>query len=83
MTSRIATLSLALAALCALSTAFAADPPAAGGEQLGACKTDAEKLCPGIQPGEGRLKACFKEHRKDLSPDCKKELASARKARKG
>lgn len=74
---------LAATALLGASAAMAADAPAAESGGHGACKADAEKLCPGVQPGEGRLKACFKEHIKDLSPECKKDLANARKARKG
>jgi hypothetical protein len=80
MKTLITTLSLALAGLLA-NSAMAAD--ATGPKpDMSACKADAEKLCPGIQPGGGRLKACFKEHKKDLSADCKKEMGAARKAKK-
>ena len=80
MKTLIATFSLALAGLCA-APAMAADTPAPKTD-MSACKADAEKLCPGIQPGGGRLAGCFKEHKKDLSADCKKELGAARKAKK-
>ena len=85
MKTLVASLSIAFAGLVGVPAAMAADAPAAGPgpESMGACKADAEKLCPGVQPGEGRMKACFKEHRKDLSADCKSELQSARKAKKG
>ena len=73
----------AAALLLSASATMAADAPPAGSGGHGACKADVEKLCPGVQPGEGRLKACMKEHAKELSPECKKDLASARKARKG
>lgn len=82
MKTLITTLSLALASLLA-SSAMAADAAATttGKPDLSACKADAEKLCPGIEPGGGRLKACFKEHRKDLSSECKKEMGAARKSK--
>ena len=85
MKSFAASVSLAIAGLLAGSAAMAADAPAApaGDEALAACKPDIERLCPGVQPGEGRIKECMKQHRKDLSPDCKKEIMAARKARKG
>ena len=69
MKALAAVLSLALASLFASPAAIAADAPAAGGANLSACKADAEKLCPGIEPGEGRIKACFKAHKKELSPE--------------
>jgi hypothetical protein len=34
------------------------------------CASDIKKLCAGIQPGEGRIKACIKSHLADLSPTC-------------
>jgi hypothetical protein len=34
------------------------------------CAGDIKTLCAGIQPGEGRIKACIKSHLTDLSPTC-------------
>jgi hypothetical protein len=34
------------------------------------CASDIKTLCAGIQPGEGRIKACIKSHLTDLSPTC-------------
>jgi len=34
------------------------------------CTGDIKKLCAGIQPGEGRIKACIKSHLTELSGDC-------------
>ena len=34
------------------------------------CAGDIKKLCAGIQPGEGRIKACIKSHLAELSPTC-------------
>jgi hypothetical protein len=82
MKTLFATLSLACAGLLMAGAASAADAPA-GGAVAAACKADVEKLCGGVQPGDGKIKACMKEHRKELSEGCKKELAEARKAKKG
>ena len=44
----------------------------AGAEQAsGPCKADAEKFCKDIKPGGGRIIACLKEHRAELSAECK------------
>jgi hypothetical protein len=36
----------------------------------GPCGSDIKKLCAGIQPGKGRIKACIRSHLTDLSPTC-------------
>jgi hypothetical protein len=41
-----------------------------------ACEGDVERLCPGIRPGEGRIKACVKDKLSQLSPGCTEALAS-------
>lgn len=44
---------------------------AAVAQQAGApCAGDIKTLCAGIQPGEGRIKACIKSHLTGLSPTC-------------
>ena len=35
-----------------------------------ACVSDVAAQCAGVQPGEGRIRACIKEHLKDLSEPC-------------
>lgn len=40
-------------------------------EFVQACKTDAEKFCKGVAPGQGRILRCLKENEAQLSPDCK------------
>ena len=37
-----------------------------------ACAADAKKFCSGVQPGGGRVVACLKEHKDELSDGCKK-----------
>lgn len=48
-----------------------------------ACKDDAKKFCGDIQPGQGRIVKCMREHKKDLSATCQSEIESARKHRRG
>ncbi|TPQ37750.1 hypothetical protein C2U70_10575 [Bradyrhizobium guangdongense] len=38
------------------------------------CKGDIKTLCAGVQPGEGRIKACIKSHLKDVSEACQDRL---------
>jgi hypothetical protein len=35
-----------------------------------ACAGDIERLCAGVPPGEGRIKACMKAHITELSAPC-------------
>jgi hypothetical protein len=46
-----------------------------------ACAADIEKLCPGIQPGGGRIVQCLKQHKTEVSDTCKQGIAKARKAK--
>ena len=36
-----------------------------------ACKADVQKLCSGVQPGGGRIMACLKEHKDEVSQACR------------
>ncbi|MFL5309943.1 MAG: cysteine rich repeat-containing protein [Myxococcales bacterium] len=42
------------------------------------CKEDAARLCQGVEPGEGRILQCLKQHEADLSPACKQKRDSFR-----
>ncbi len=46
--------------------------------QEGACKADIEKLCKDVQPGNGGLKKCLKEHEAELSAECQAKLKEGR-----
>ncbi|PWR18834.1 cysteine rich repeat-containing protein [Zavarzinia compransoris] len=75
---------LALAA--ALAAGLAAPALAQGGPAAqklrAACAKDIETLCPGVQPGGGRILQCLKQHRKEVSADCTAAFEEARAARK-
>lgn len=42
-----------------------------------ACAGDIRTLCGSVQPGQGRIAACVKEHFKELSQPCQDRLAAA------
>jgi hypothetical protein len=53
----------------------------AKGEKGGsACKADVQKLCKDVQPGEGKILGCLKEHQADLSPQCTAQLKAVKQA---
>jgi len=51
-------------------------------EAMKYCKEDVARLCPGMQPGGGRIIACLKEHKMEVSIGCGKAL-QAMKAKMG
>jgi hypothetical protein len=42
-----------------------------------ACGGDVKSLCAGVQPGDGRVKACIKSHFSDVSAPCQAVLVKA------
>ncbi len=53
-----------------LPTAFA-DTETDETARSGPCRADVEKLCKGIQPGEGRIVNCLKQNEAQVSAACK------------
>ena len=53
----------------------------ASAEVTGACLNDAKALCPGVQPGGGKIRDCLKTHLKDLSEGCQTVVLKAVKAK--
>jgi Cysteine rich repeat len=39
-----------------------------------ACAAEVQQHCPGVQPGEGRIRACVQEHFAEFSEPCKQAL---------
>lgn len=39
-----------------------------------ACDDDIQKFCKDVKPGEGGIGRCLREHKKELSKECRKEL---------
>jgi Cysteine rich repeat len=46
------------------------------------CAADIKTQCAGVQPGEGRIRACIESHVNDLSAPCQAVLAKAAELRK-
>ena len=42
-----------------------------------ACADDIKTKCAGVEPGQGRIRACVKDHFKDLSQPCQDFLVKA------
>ena len=47
-----------------------------------ACEDDIMMYCPGVKPGGGRIARCLKQHRGELSAECKAKIAEAKKEMK-
>lgn len=41
------------------------------GKMKDACGSDAEKFCAGMRPGDGKFGPCMKEHKDELSAECR------------
>jgi outer membrane protein OmpA-like peptidoglycan-associated protein len=74
MKRTVAALAALLAGLAAHATAQ--DIPTEQ-QLLQACGHDVDQLCPGVPPGEGRIKACMKAHASELSAGCFDTLMAA------
>ncbi len=49
--------------------------------EKGACADDVSKFCKDVQPGQGQIIKCMKEHENELSAGCKAQLAEMREKR--
>ena len=74
----------AIAVTLSLGTLVSAAPSAFAqqAEAMKYCKADVARLCPGVQMGGGRIIACLKEHKEEVSIGCGKAL-QAMKAKMG
>lgn len=72
------------ALLLALSTLGAAALAADGAraQVTEACKADVKKLCAEVKPGGGRIAACLREKKDQMSDECKADLAKQAAAKK-
>ena len=52
-------------------------PSMASAELTGACLKDAKAMCPGVQPGGGKIRECLKTNINGLSDECKEVLVKA------
>ena len=68
-----------LAPLAAMLLMFS--PQVASAQDARPCKADREKFCAGLQPGDGKLRECMKQHEAELSPECKERQEAWKKVR--
>ncbi len=69
---------------------FASVSAFAGGSQLDGeiqalrayCKADVERLCPGVEPGGGRIKACLMANKEQMSVGCAQALMKLKDMKK-
>ncbi|MGH8551515.1 MAG: cysteine rich repeat-containing protein [Methylococcales bacterium] len=45
------------------------------------CKADVERLCPTVEPGSGRIKACLMANKEQMSVGCAKALQKLKKSK--
>jgi hypothetical protein len=67
----------AMSAMAAAQTAAPAQPKQQG-PVASACHADVQRLCAGVKPGEGRIRACVHQHQQELSPGCKTAISNHR-----
>ncbi len=60
----------AVASFSMLALASLSQVALAAGDAMKYCKPDVERLCPGVEPGGGRIVACLKAHKMDMSVGC-------------
>jgi len=80
MKRRIALLAFLVAAAWA-APALAQNMQAEMRMLRGACGPDVQRLCPGVQPGEGRIKACLMANKDQMSVGCAKALMKAKQSK--
>ena len=69
---------LAVSAIFLISTSGAMAQMRPGARAvLQACKPDIARFCSQVPPGQGRIKACMKDHIQELSEPCKEGLFQA------
>jgi hypothetical protein len=70
-------------AFAAAALAFVASTSATMAQRVpAACAGGVRAHCAGVQPGAGRLRACIKEHLRDLSEPCRAELGRRQAGRR-
>lgn len=78
---------LLAASLAGLAPALAREPLGPEQKQAAkalrsACSADWRRLCNAVEPGGGRILACFQAHAAELSAPCRTALDAARELRR-
>ncbi|MCI0667650.1 MAG: cysteine rich repeat-containing protein [Methylococcaceae bacterium] len=76
---------IVLFVLLSVATPILAQGPLMDSEELKAlrtyCKADVERLCPNVQPGGGRVKACLMANKDQMSVGCAKALQKLKQSK--
>jgi hypothetical protein len=70
-------LAAAAVLLVSVAAAFAQQMGPEARAVLQACRPDIAYFCGQVPPGQGRIKACMKEHIRQLSEPCKEAMFQA------
>jgi cysteine rich repeat protein len=57
-------------------------PTQAAKAPLALCNADAERICHGVHPGGGKIIACLKQHKDEVSVGCAKALKALKAKRR-
>jgi hypothetical protein len=63
-----------VAIAAAVSAALLGFASSASAIDIHYCKADVARLCPGVEPGKGRIAHCLKARENEISIGCAKEL---------
>ena len=66
----------AAAIIFSMSGAYAA---AQSNDLVKYCKSDIDRLCKGVKPGDGKLIGCLKSHQKEMTVGCAQALQKIQK----
>lgn len=78
MTPRLQAAVAAVWAALSLAATGAMAQGAREGEAAKACAADVKTLCPGVQPGQGRIAQCLRKHHDQVSEPYKAQLKELR-----
>jgi hypothetical protein len=70
---------LTVASLLSLAVISLPGSTQAAKAPLALCKADAERFCSVIAPGDGKIIACLKQHKDEVSVGCAKALKATKK----
>jgi hypothetical protein len=68
--------------ICAIVMLWSSSATAQRRLAVGHCVADLEKLCPGVPPGNDRLRGCMREHLREVSFPCLVTLAKFAEVRR-
>lgn len=72
-----------LLSICVSASAFGLGLGSAEMEALRTyCKADVERLCPDVQPGKGRIKACLMANKEQMTVGCAQALQKLKQSKK-